>query len=91
MGSQQPMSRPGGIAELSAEPRPPESNDEPKDEVVDLNQEAVEMSATPGSPRGPLERRGDAPAGRVGDAEAESGWNPSNPPPIPYASKPRPP
>ena len=91
VGSQQPVSRPEGIAELSAEPRPLESNDEPKDEVLDRNLEAVEMSATPGSPRGPLEPRGDAPTERVGDAEAESEWDSSNPPPIPYASKPRPP
>ena len=91
MGSQRPMSRPGGIAELSAEPRPLEPSDEPKDGAVDRNQEAVEMSATPGSPRGPLEPRDDAPTERGGGAEAESGWDPSNPPPIPYASKPRPP
>jgi hypothetical protein len=89
-GSQRPVSRTRAVAELSAEPRVQEPNDEPKDAVVP-NQEAVEMSATPGSPRGPLGPRGDAPTERVGDSEAESEWNLSNPPPIPYASKPRPP
>jgi ABC-type multidrug transport system permease subunit len=90
VGSQRPIANAGQIAELSAGQREPESNDEPKDAVVDRNQQPAEMSATPGSPRGPLEPRDDAPTERVGEPEAESEWNPSNPPPIPYASKPRP-
>ena len=89
-GNHQPMSRSGQIAELSAEQRALESNDGPKGAVISPNQQPAEMSATPGSPRGPLEPSVNAHSERVGRPE-ESEWNQSNPPPIPYASKPRPP